>query len=255
MNKQTFTPGWLPQPHDPRDLHFSISSPKKLPARIDLSPHCGEILNQYSLGSCTANAIASAVFNAQVRAKQDPFVASRLFIYYNERRLEGTINEDAGAYIRDGFKVINKLGAPQETLWPYNLYKWRNQPPVPVYSAALKNKATKYYALPGSVQSVKEALASGYPVVFGFLVYDSFWKITKRKPVMPMPNPNGESIAGGHAVIAVGYSNARKAFKIQNSWGNRWADKGYFWMPFDFFELSGGSNVADFWVVELMERF
>lgn len=246
--------GWLPQPHDDRDRQFKLATaPKELPAKVDLSDQCGPVLNQGSIGSCTAHAIAVAVWQAKVRASKTPFIPSRLFVYYHERVAINQVNEDSGAYLRDGFKVINKLGAPDERHWPYVVHRWADKPVVDAYKDGLKNQAIKYYRLYGTVYQVKEALAAGYPVVFGFKVFASFSRIRKSRPTMPMPNPDGEELKGGHAVIAVGYSNRRKAFLIRNSWGELWGDGGYFWMPYAFFELSEGANVADFWVLEVIE--
>ncbi len=36
-----------------------------------------------------------------------------------------------------------------------------------------------------------------------------------------------------HCVTAVGWDDARQAFKILNSWGDRWQDSGFYWIPYD----------------------
>jgi C1A family cysteine protease len=51
--------------------------------------------------------------------EHQPFTPSRLFIYYNERVMEHTVSQDAGAQIRDGIKSVNHIGACPETDWPY----------------------------------------------------------------------------------------------------------------------------------------
>lgn len=249
MNKDNFVSGWLKQPDDSRDLRFAVSAPVKLPSEVNLSIGMGPILDQGKLGSCTANAIATAIFHA--RSKRDKiFQASRLFIYYNERAMIGTVNEDSGAYIRDGFKSIAKQGAPYEKQWPYDIARFREKPPAEVYTAALENQAIKYYAVRPTVEAVKEALAAGYSVVFGFLVFESFFKITKKKPRQPMPKA-GEQVMGGHAVIVAGYNNRRRAFKVQNSWGYNWGQNGTYWMPYTY--LSDTDYCSDFWVLETIE--
>ena len=58
----------------------------------------------------TGNAIAAAIEFDLLKQKLPDFMPSRLFIYYNEREIEGTINEDSGAMIRDGIKSVNKQG-------------------------------------------------------------------------------------------------------------------------------------------------
>ena len=249
MKQQDFVSGWKPQPADSRDFRFAVSAPAKQPASIDLAPYTGPVLNQGSIGSCTANAISTAMYNAKAK-KGDTFVSSRLFIYYEERAMIDTVNEDSGAYIRDGFKVINKLGTPRESTWPYIQKDFTVKPSPLAYTKALEHQAIEYYALPVQVDAIKGALIEGFPVVFGFDVFTSFFKIRKSKPKMPMPVA-GEELVGGHAVIIVGYSNRRKCFKVQNSWGERWGEKGFFWMPYEY--VSDTSYTGDFWVLRAVE--
>ena len=50
-----------------------------------------------------------------------------------------------------------------------------------------------------------------------------------------------EDEAGGHAVVAVGYDDAKVingvagAIKIRNSWGTGWGAAGYGWLPYRYF--------------------
>src|SRR4051812_30846987 len=112
--------GWIADLPDHRD-HLYAAQPaflRALPARVDLRPRCPNVYDQGDLGSCTANAIGGAIEFEQLKQKLKAFVPSRLFIYYNERVLEHTVESDSGAQIRDGMKVVAKLGAPPEPDWP-----------------------------------------------------------------------------------------------------------------------------------------
>ena len=104
----------------------------------------------------------------------DVFVPSRLFIYYNERVIEGTVDEDSGAMIRDGIKSVAKQGAPHEKLWPYVIAKFRTRPSAPAYKDAARHPAVLYQRVTREIDQMKGCLASGYPFVFGFSVYESF---------------------------------------------------------------------------------
>src|SRR6266478_9606269 len=113
--------GWIPDLPDHRD--YLYAAPRavllQLPTSFDLTDKCPSVYDQGQLGSCTANAIAGAIEYEQIRQKAPkPFTASRLFIYYNERVMEHTVAEDAGAQIRDGIKSVNHVGACPETDWP-----------------------------------------------------------------------------------------------------------------------------------------
>src|SRR5206468_6179120 len=118
--------GWIPDLPDHRDFLYAapVAMLRALPTRVDLRRQCPPIYDQGQLGSCTANAIGGAIeFDQMKQALPDVFVPSRLFIYYNERVIEGTVDDDAGAMIRDGIKSVARQGAPHETVWPYTIAK------------------------------------------------------------------------------------------------------------------------------------
>src|SRR6266480_4518671 len=91
--------GYIRDSHDPRDLHFDAPEHllQSLPSQVDLAPLCPAVYDQGDLGSCTANAIAAAFEFEMKKQELADFMPSRLFIYYYERALEGSISEDAGA--------------------------------------------------------------------------------------------------------------------------------------------------------------
>lgn len=189
-----------------------------------------------------------------VRMKQglDGFPISRLLLYYNERAMEGTVNEDAGAEIRSGMKSVAKQGVCPEDLWPYDIKKFTKKPPRTAYRRALKHQTVRYMRVAQTLEQLKGCLAEGFPFVFGFTVYESFdvGKVAKTG-MMSMPKASEASL-GGHAVMAVGYSNAKKRFLIRNSWGTDWALKGYFWMPFDY--ITSSDLADDFWTIRQVEE-
>jgi C1A family cysteine protease len=246
--------GWIPDLPDTRDHLYSAPLPtlQALPPKADLRDLCPPVLNQGQLGSCTANAIASAHRFDQI--KQDPrraFAPSRLFIYYNERVMEHTVAQDSGAMLRDGIKSIAQQGVCPESRWAYVVSKFATRPPAACYTAALDHQALSYQRLLQSVTQMKGCLASGYPFVFGFTVYESFASdAVTHTGTVPLPSPE-ESLLGGHAVMAVGYDDATQRFLVMNSWGTTWGDEGYFTMPYAY--LTDGDLAADFWTVRVVE--
>jgi C1A family cysteine protease len=222
-----------------------------LPTMVDLRPNCPPVYDQGQLGSCTGNSIAGAIEFEQMKQKVNAFVPSRLFIYYNERVIENTVNSDAGAQIRDGMKVVAKQGAPPETDWPYDITKFAEKPPTQAYTDAAKNKVMSYQRVNRSLSQFKGCLASGYPFVFGFTVYDSFESAAvAQSGHASMPQP-GESVAGGHAVACVGYDDQNQWFIVRNSWGDTWGMKGYFTLPYQYLLETNLSD--DFWTIRLVE--
>lgn len=246
--------GWLPDLPDRRDRIFSAPSAtlRALPARVDMRPQNPPIYDQGQLGSCTAQAIASVLEFAQAKQRQaDVFTPSRLFIYYNERVVLGTVEEDSGAMLRDGIKSVAKQGGPHEKLWPHVISRFREKPSRAAYTDGELHEALLYQRLRQVIEQLKGCLADGYPFVFGFSVYDSFEsRAVARTGEVPLPGP-GESLLGGHAVVAVGYDDPRRRFILRNSWGTAWGKKGYCTMPYEYL-LDGGLS-DDFWTIKLVE--
>ena len=132
---------WVPDKVDTRDYKYTLTNLSS--NRVDLRSHCTPIENQGSLGSCTGQAIAGAIELLNKRNKKQTDI-SRLFIYYYERMIMGTINYDSGAYIRDGIKATNKYGAPLEKLWPYNIARFKTSPVNEAVKDAIKRKVTLF---------------------------------------------------------------------------------------------------------------
>lgn len=256
--KKSHTYGWVPDLPDHRDHLFAAPLPgQALPTKVDLRPLCPPVYDQGQLGSCTANSIGAAFEFDRIKEKIDDFQPSRLFIYYNERSMEGTVNSDAGAQIRDGIKSVAKLGDCPEALWPYVIAKFRMKPPAACYQNAYKHRAVSYQRVARDLNQMKGCLASGYPFVFGFSVFQSFMSPAVAKTGhVPMPAP-GEPGAGeggrpaGHAVMAVGYDDTSQWFFVRNSWGPNWGIKGYFTMPYAYLTQRGLSS--DFWTIRIVQ--
>jgi len=255
--------GWIRDLPDQRD-HFYAAPPPvllALPSQVDLRPQCPPVYDQGQIGSCTANAIAAAHEFDQMKQKlgtPSPFTPSRLFIYYNERSIEGTTGSDSGAQIRDGMKSLAQQGVCREDpTWPYDAdpfppnNKLTQQPPQAAYTEAANYVAVQYQRLPQVLTQMKGCLASGYPFVFGFTVYQSFEsQQVAQTGVAPMPQ-SGEQVLGGHAVMAVGYDDSQQRFIVRNSWGTGWGMQGYFTMPYLY--ATDAQLASDFWTVRLVK--
>jgi C1A family cysteine protease len=252
MIQKTKHYGWLPDLPDHRDFQYAVVRHAALaqpaPPLVDLRAQCPPVYDQGALGSCTANAIAGAFQFELMKQKLPVFNPSRLFIYYNERVLEGQAKVDSGAQLRDGVKSIATLGVCDETLWPYSVSKFATKPTKSLYTKALKNKALQYTRLNNTaINELKTCLAGGNPFVFGFTAYQSFeGDAVAKSGVLPMPSDT-ESVIGGHAVMAVGYDDQKKAFLVRNSWGDSWGLKGYFYMPYDY--ITSTNLADDFWTI------
>jgi C1A family cysteine protease len=254
--------GWKPDLPDHRDFYFATppATAAALPTKVDLRPKCPPVYDQGQLGSCTANAIAGAIEFDQKKQGLAEFTPSRLFIYYNERILEGTApSVDSGAQIRDGVKSVALQGVCKESSWPYSdqnkdpnpcpACQFAKKPSAKCYTEAKQHKISVYQRLNSAIVStLKGCLAGGYPFVFGFTVYESFEsQQVANTGLVPMPGSK-EKVVGGHAVVAVGYDDATQQFIVRNSWSANWGLKGYCMMPYGY--LTDTNLADDFWTIQ-----
>ena len=246
--------GWLPDLPDQRDFSYSVIKPRiaKLPSKVDLRKKCSPIENQGDIGACTAHALVGALEFLEIKDGCKFVDLSRLFVYYNERTIEGTTNQDSGAFLRDGIKSLAKQGVCPEAEWPYNVKQFAKKPVSKCYSDAKKHQITSYHRI-SSLDDMRTCLADGFPFVFGFTVYTAFESAEVAKTgVLNLPGPK-EKVMGGHAVMAAGYDDAQQRFIIRNSWDTDWGMKGYFTMPYDY--LDPNKNLADdFWTIRMSEE-
>ena len=243
--------GWIRDLPDQRDFVYSIEKLRRIPSSVNLSNGCSLVEYQGNLGSCTAQALAGAMefLEKKEGVKFEDF--SRLFIYYNERVIQHTVESDSGATLRNGIKTLKKQGVCSEKIWPYRIKKFRTKPSKNSYADALDHTISVYRRIT-SLNDMKGCLASGFPFVFGFSVYESFEsEAVSRTGIVPMPSA-GERVLGGHAVMAVGYDDGTMRFLVRNSWGSGWGMDGYFTMPFQY--LANPNLAADFWTISRAEN-
>ena len=232
--------GWIPDIPDVRDLFYK--APKKVikerPNSWDLRSKMPEVWDQGALGSCVAEAVAGDLQYLQIVQNKESFTPSKLFIYYNAREVIGTANEDSGAMIRDGIKVVNDYGACREIpTWPYDISKFKDKPSELAYNEGLEHQALLYQRVEQNDVEIESRLFEGFPVVVGISVYQSFMAAEKSGEV-PMPGLT-ESLLGGHAILIVGYLRNNLSliwkpwnwfsgrtldgkFICRNSWGSDW---------------------------------
>lgn len=280
---RTVGTGWLPPLPDMRDYgaaHGDVApmakmlkvggpkAPAKTPASVDLRPWCSPVDNQGGIGSCSAHAGMGIVEYFERRAFGAHIDGSRLFLYKATRDLMG-VTGDTGAWLRNVMGALTLCGVPPEKYWPYVEADFDKSPSAFVYAVADNYQSLKYFCHdpqtanvpPAAVlASVKTYLAAGIPSMFGFFGFNSFDK-TSVPGGIPYPCPNEQS-QWGHAIVAVGYDDAKKitntqcnktttgALLIRNSWGTGWGEQGYGWLPYDYVL---NRLAVDFWSLLAME--
>lgn len=220
---------------------------------VDLRSADSPIFSQGDLNSCTSNALVGALQFLEKKDKVPYIELSRLFVYYDQRVVENTINIDIGAKLRDGIKTLVRLGVCSDACWPYNIQNFSVQPGHRCYREAANHMILTYYRI-NTLDDVMHCFNNGYPLVFGFSVYSSFESEEVVKTgIVNMPSAN-ESLLGGHAVMAIGYDMNKKIFPesigsvlCRNSLGTGWGQSGYFWLPFEY--LTNRNLSDDLWTI------
>ena len=254
--------GWIKQKEDVRDYGFGrmvrlLKIPfLTIPPVVLNRNWCSAVQDQGNLGSCTANAWAGLLQYNECKNGQGGKNfkwLSRLFVYYNERVLDGTVNQDSGAELRDGAKVIHQKGVCIESEWPYKINAFMQTPTPQCYKDALPNVINSYYAL-NTITDMKTCLATGQCFVLGFNVYDYFTSDQMASTgILKMPTSQEQTNGplGGHAVMCIGYDDNKQVFTCKNSWGLGWGLPGnldgYFTMPYKY--MTNSNYASDFWTV------
>jgi C1A family cysteine protease len=251
MNKY----GYIQDDYDDRDYRFAAKAPAP-PAfpPVDLRSKCPPVMHQGKIGSCTAFGTTAMVRFVRSKQKLQDFAPSPLFTYYTTRQIEGTVLEDAGAMVRNALKSAVVYGVVQEERWKYEVSKFRLTPPADVYAEAQKYQTLEYRRISeGSVQDMQQCLFEGYPFTFGAMLFNSFEGVVVAKTgIVPMPTAR-ERRLGGHCMLCVGWKviNKKNYFIVQNSWGAKWGDKGFCYIPFEY--MGNKKLVSDCWTIRLAE--
>ena len=221
--------------------------------QVDLRKNVEKVYDQGRIRSCTANAVCAAYAfdlkkempNSTTCDRVDP---SRLFVYYNARKLSGETSNDSGVSVREALKAFKCNGVCKEFYWPYNIDKVTSEPTRTSYERAKGNSISKYERISHhDIDQFRACLKDGCPFVFAFGVYESFYcSANQHHGKMPMPTAD-DKFQENHAVMAVGYNDNASHFIILNSWGKGWGDNGYFYMPYDF--IKQYQYCFDFWKI------
>jgi C1A family cysteine protease len=233
-------------PLDWRDRYYNFARIEQPRDYVDLRIWASPVEDQLHLGSCVGQAVVGAYELLLNKADRNRFTdLSRLFVYYNARLLDNAVEEDVGAYVRDGIKAVNKYGVCSELSWPYLVERFAQAPSIQSYEDAQRRLIKKYYRIE-NIKDIIDALNTDSPVVTSMNVYDSFYELDRGEKILPMPGAS-EDLIGGHAVTFVGYDLPKKLFLARNSFGEDWGDRGYFWVPFDYAE----KDFMDNWTFDI----
>lgn len=201
------------------------------------------VLSQGSVGCCTATSTGIAVEALAPLAGYAPELPDIVSLYARGRAALGRAHDDTGAMLGDVVAALRRGWEPARADLPAWGPAWTAPPPVlPDDAPRLINTE----ALDFDVATIAWELALGFPVVVGL-------RITAAWDDGPatLPEPAGESV-GGHAVTLVGFSSERRAWRVRNSWGPEWGDRGEAWLPWSWTVPPWCGEV---WALRAVRRF
>jgi C1A family cysteine protease len=215
---------------------------------IDLRPLCPPVLDQGDLATDSASALCSALEMIEIKAGRPNVRLSRLFLYYNQRDIENTLESDNGAKIASGLRSLAKHGVCTEDSWRYDSAIFATRPSDACYMEALLHRIASSQKL-DNLDQMRSCLADGFPFVFSMTIYESFQNPRVEKTgFVTMPSP-GEQYFGSMAALAVGYDDSKKILIVRNSFGPSWGQAGYFTLPYDY--VSARDMATDFWTMRI----
>jgi len=220
-------------------------SGEALPPVADLSLRMPPAGNQGNQNSCVGWAVAYGGKSYQEKIEENTSfmngpvintqaVFSPAFIYNQINN--GT---DGGSLFTDALNVVSQQGAVKWADMPYNEHNFTQRPTQQQVAKAKKYRIDFWRRVNiADIKEVKAQVNAGYPVVIGVALDQGVSPDGKAANTAGKEytwnTSKGQEI-GGHAMVVVGYSDTKDAFKILNSWGQDWGTNGYFWISYNQF--------------------
>jgi hypothetical protein len=228
----------------PRKPVLATRAYEGLPRSFSLKQYAPLPGDQTNDGTCVAWASAyaartiseSVALNRRNQTETTQNVFSPVYVYRNIRPDDPECQRGAQIYsaldlMRDSgavrmLEIERSMEFPRVDL---SYYRESRKYPIGGYVTLFSREDTQKPALVTRI--VKKSLAEGKPVVIGMNTPDSF--IEAKNIWEPTENPG--SFYGGHALCVVGYDDDKGAFEIINSWGRKWGNGGFIWIPYKAF--------------------
>lgn len=252
LDGKTFAPfGMLPHAVEPVKVaaYRPKAGAKRVPAKVDLRNFMTTVEDQSQTNSCCANAVCGAyeyMGKRNAMEKGDSVFVddiSRLFIYYvGRKRDQQLFREDTSLAPRDegmslggALSALEMKGACLEKNWPFTISKVNDTPSNSCFKEAIRYKIAESRKVPVDLNSMRQCLAEGHPIVFGLKLTAQFFKPSAGGGIVTPDVDDPQSAEHGlHAMLIVGYNDRQEVFIVRNSWGTSWGDKGYGYVPYDY---------------------
>jgi hypothetical protein len=215
-----------------------------LPTGIDLSARMPEPGDQGAMPSCTSWAVGYAARSYYTnyfenRSLKDPRnIPSPAYIYTIARGNDASGSCPKGSSAINNVEVL-KAGALSLGDFPYDADAACHSS----VTDAQKSRATDFRVdgltrlEPTNIEDLRGKLAEGNPIVISFRVSRPFENFRGRGTYADRQRSDVDTEWDGwHMMTLIGYDDARQAFRLINSWGKGWGDRGYAWLSYDLFK-------------------
>lgn len=194
----------------------------------DLRKYISYLPSQDNVGCCASSATLVALeIMMSINGKPSHF--SRLFPYYNARRMQNRIGQ-AGTGLKDVFESIMQYGVCLNRFWPFSPHRANKEPNMVAYQDAELYKISDYTSV--GPNEFNSCIDQAIPVIIGLQIgrkFKSMEHILSEQVYMPV-NSTDNRYSHGHAVTIVGYNES--GWIIANSFGLKWGDHGYGFLPY-----------------------
>jgi C1A family cysteine protease len=214
-----------------------------LPSQVDLSSKFPPIGDQGQYGTCVAWATAYNLKTA-LNGMDKGYSASQLASAANQgspRDLFTAIPDNQkgsdcnGTNFSYALDVLQNRGVASLQTAPYTgLGNCSKSNVQSTWTNEAKNNKIKYWRkINPTVQDIKKNIAGNIPVLLAAKLSDNFMTWNSDNVLSSNTTYNTVGQHAYHALVVAGYDDnkgARGAFKVINSWGKYWGNKGYIWI-------------------------
>lgn len=201
-------------------LPQSIMLDMPIPGDQGTQRSCGAWAVVYGAGSYYMH-------KATGRSYNDNIILNPAFIYNQLPKGTGGITA-----LTDNLKMFKERGSCSFKSMPYDTKDYTTQPDSQQCAEAQNYKINGWQKIdPYDLEELKAALAEGKPVIFSIAIDEGFDKIKAPFIWKERIGPQEEV----HTMVIAGYDDERQAFRVMNSWGTAWGDKGFIWINYNFF--------------------
>ena len=238
-----------------------IEIPANMPSSVDLSQYLPEVRSQGTQGSCVAWATGYYLKTFQENLENDRKNTSSNDLNLSPAFIFNQIKVQPcdGAVVSKGLELLVTQGVSTWSEFPYDDDNCFVMPTPELIELASPNKIKEFYYLNETqvFEQSKAFLNNDQPIVIAISIDRNYFGAREGSDAVYRKFTKDD---GGHAMLVVGYDDAKQAFKVVNSWGKNWGNNGFVWIDYKAFQ-EANDPTSDFkilceaWVSEDLTDF